>query len=257
MPGFRRAHLALASALVFTAPALAAGSDHAPIQLGPDFVVTPLADGVWMHTTWRRFGGNGVRYPSNGLLVRDGSELILIDTAWGIQPTIDLLAWVNRTFHEPVTRAIITHAHDDRLGGGPVLVERGIPFTGHPLTARLAPKFHLPPPAVLAGLDAPGSVATVGSLEVFHPGAGHTRDNITVWIPSAHILFGGCMVKAADATDLGNIADADVPAWPASIQRLRDRYGRKAALIVPGHGDPGGPELLQHTADLLAQSSRP
>ena len=31
-------------------------------------------------------------YPSNGLIVRDGDELLLIDTAWGAKNTAALLA---------------------------------------------------------------------------------------------------------------------------------------------------------------------
>ena len=40
-----------------------------------------IADGVWSHIATQSF--DGVVYPSNGLIVRDGDELLLIDTAWG------------------------------------------------------------------------------------------------------------------------------------------------------------------------------
>jgi metallo-beta-lactamase class B VIM len=32
---------------------------------------------------------------------------------------------------------------------------------------------------------------------------------------------------------------------------VRERFGA-AAIVVPGHGEPGGPELLDHTLELLA-----
>ena len=40
-----------------------------------------IADGVWSHIATQSF--DGAVYPSNGLIVRDGDELLLIDTAWG------------------------------------------------------------------------------------------------------------------------------------------------------------------------------
>ena len=39
-----------------------------------------IADGVWSHIATQSF--DGAVYPSNGLIVRDGDELLLIDTAW-------------------------------------------------------------------------------------------------------------------------------------------------------------------------------
>ena len=48
-----------------------------------------IADGVWSHIATQSF--DGAVYPSNGLIVRDGDEL-LIDTAWGAKNTAALLA---------------------------------------------------------------------------------------------------------------------------------------------------------------------
>ena len=42
-----------------------------------------IADGVWSHIATQSF--DGAVYPSNGLIVRDGDELLLIDTAWGCE----------------------------------------------------------------------------------------------------------------------------------------------------------------------------
>jgi len=94
---------------------------------------------------------------------------------------------------------------------------------------------------------------TIGSVEVFFPGAGHTQDNLVVWVPQHRTLFGGCIVKNAHDRTLGNTADADLREWPASLRRLQTRYGQ-ASLVVPGHGEPGGPELLQHTLDLFGDT---
>lgn len=49
-----------------------------------------IRDGVWAHVATHEVGG--VLYPSNGLVVRDGDGLLLIETAWGGENTAALLA---------------------------------------------------------------------------------------------------------------------------------------------------------------------
>jgi glyoxylase-like metal-dependent hydrolase (beta-lactamase superfamily II) len=88
--------------------------------------------------------------------------------------------------------------------------------------------------------------------EVFFPGPAHTTDNATVWLAEPAVLVGGCAVRAAEATDMGNTSEADLAAWPRAIAALEARYPG-ARLVVPGHGEPGSLELLAHTRRLLAQ----
>jgi metallo-beta-lactamase class B len=87
-------------------------------------------------------------------------------------------------------------------------------------------------------------------LELRLVGPGHTEDTIVVWLPDVEVLFGGCLVRSATAQSLGYTAEADLERWPATIEALQERYGH-ARLIVPGHGRPGGAELLAHTLELL------
>jgi metallo-beta-lactamase class B VIM len=211
----------------------------------PDLQVRELRPGVWMHTSWQVLD-TGQRFPSNGLIVRDGDHLFLVDTAWGEQPTEQLLKWIDGTLRLPVRAAIATHFHGDRLGGAAPLQRRGIAVYGHPLTPALAATIKLPAPQVLAGLGQVGGVDRLGPLEIFYPGPAHTRDNVVVWLPESRILAGGCAVRAGDATSLGNVADADVGAYASSMRRVLERYP-KAEVVVPGHGDPGGVALLRNT----------
>lgn len=191
---------------------------------------------------------------SNGLVVEETGSLLLIDTAWGDESTEALLCWIDQELPQPVTRAIITHAHEDRIGGAATLVKHGIPFVAHAQTRMIAAHRGIPLPESIGDL-APGGAVLLGSVEVFYPGPAHTPDNIMVWMPRQRVLFGGCAVKAKEATILGNIADADLASWPSAILRSQKRYGR-AETVVPGHGAVGGPELLQHTADLLNSADK-
>lgn len=219
-------------------------------QISPDVQVSTLRPGIWIHTSWHTYP-DGSRVSSNGLVVQEEDRLLLIDTAWGEQSTEHLLQWISRELRHPVTRAIVTHAHEDRMGGASVLVRRGISFVAHPQTRTLARSRGWPEPDSVGDLSI-GEATGLGSVEVFYPGAAHAPDNIVVWIPEGRVLFGGCAVKAADARTLGDTRDADLAAWREALLRVEQRY-RLAATVVPGHGAVGGPELLRHTAELLAQ----
>jgi metallo-beta-lactamase class B len=70
------------------------------------------------------------------------------------------------------------------------------------------------------------------------------------WLPRQKILFGGCLVKAAKDKSLGYIKDADLGEWPKTIVRVENEF-QDATMIIPGHGDVGGKDLLLHTIELL------
>ncbi len=230
------------------------GSPAGHWQVSDDLQITELSPNVWMHTSWHVLPGNR-RVSSNGLIVREDDGLVLVDTAWGVAPTEALVDWVDSELKLPIRRVLATHYHDDRLGGWPVMARREIPLVATPLTMELADSENITQTldASLNELTREG-VAHSGTLEVFYPGPGHSPDNVLVWLPEARILFGGCAVKAIDASTLGNTDNADLSAWPQAIGRAQQRY-TQARTVVPGHGDPGGPELLAHTLDLLQQAN--
>lgn len=49
---------------------------------------------------------------------------------------------------------------------------------------------------------------------------------------------------------LGNLSDADVKAWPSTIEKVIGKFPT-AEIVIPGHGQIGGKEILIHTQDLL------
>lgn len=238
------------------AQATKAAADTATIGIPADVEIRELRSGVWIHTSYYTYPG-GVRYPANGLIVREGDGLLLIDTAWGELLTLTLLDQIEASIKLPVRRAIVSHAHGDRIAGADALEARGIPVYALPLTQRRAVGEGMPvPDHSLAGLDTPGASLQFGSVELFYPGPGHAPDNLMVWLPSQRVLFGGCAVRAAAADSLGGIADANMTAWPEAIRLARARYTR-AKVVIPGHGEVGGPELLDHTLALLKEARKP
>jgi len=217
-------------------------------RIAPDVWVAPLAPGLWVHTTTSRLS-DGTIYPANGMLLETRKASVLIDTGWNPQQTRVLLSWARNSLHHPVQEAIVTHFHIDRLGGTPALAQAHIPIFGLSLTRRLAIQHHKAnPPQAIPNLETHPWMSPDG-FEVYYPGPGHTRDNIVVYFPKQRILFGGCFLKSITESDLGNLEDADVPAWPASMRRLQATYP-EARLVVPGHGALKG-NALEHTKALL------
>jgi hypothetical protein len=64
----------------------------------------------------------------------------------------------------------------------------------------------------------------LGLIEVYFPGAGHTQDNVVVWLAKSHLLFGGCLVLNSFSRKLGYIDDASIKDRPQSIQNALNKY---------------------------------
>ena len=47
----------------------------------------------------------------------------------------------------------------------------------------------------------------------------------------------------------------DLAEWPTSVERIQKHYP-EAEVVIPGHGLPGGPELLQHTANVVQSTQK-
>lgn len=203
-----------------------------------------IAPGLWVYSGTAPFGGG--HYPYNGMLAVDGEGSILIDTGWSPEHGRALLGWAEAEGN-PVRIAVATHFHEDRTGGIPALRRAGVPVVAHPMTTGLARAYGAPEPDPLP-LLARGPV-DLGPVELFFPGAGHAPDNITAWHRGSRILCGGCFIKSATSSDIGNLQDAVVGRWAQSIATLRRRY-RDIAAIIPGHGTMAG-DPLGRTMELL------
>jgi metallo-beta-lactamase class B len=236
---------AFAALLAATSPMLFAEPTQDVVRLGPDLEVRRLRPGYWVHVSRDAQG-----VPANGMVVRTTRGLLLVDTGWTANQTERLLRWSRRALKGRVREAIVTHSHNDRTGGLAALARHRIPVVALDLTAdRLRQAAAEEVPArVFTAVDAVR--ADPFGFEAFYPGPGHTPDSIVVWFPAERILFGGCLVKAEAAEDLGNVADADLSHWAVAVDAVRARYP-EAAIVVPGHGPVGTLQTLVHTIDLL------
>ena len=219
--------------------------------ISDDLQVYPLAEHLWVHRSWASIDGQ--RYPANGLIIQDQGKLVLIDTAWGNDATEQLLHWVEATFGKQPDLAILTHAHADRIGGLPALAASGIAAHVHPQTrARAAEDYPAEQrPKAITELHQT-TASRLGFLDVFYPGPAHSPDNIVVWYDGMKLLFGGCAVKSAVATDIHYVEGSDPQQWGPAIRRIQQRFP-DARIVIPGHGPVGDGQLLHHTLELARQ----
>ena len=158
---------------------------------------------------------------SNGLIVRDGGRVLLVDTAWTDDQTAQILNWIKQEINLPVALAVVTRAsgQDGRYGraacGGDcdlcqcvveTTPQEGLVAAQHSLTFA-ANGWVEPQPRQL------------WPAQVFlpRPRPGFS-DNITVGIDGTDIAFGGCLIKDSKAKSLGNLGDADTEHYAASAR---------------------------------------
>ena len=236
------------------AAGLSFSADAQTIAL-PAPTLAPVADGVWMHTTSTAI--NNAPFAANGLVIEGAHSVLLVDTGYNDRDANAVLELMRGAI--PQRKPIIclgTHAHNDRIGGLEALKAAGAQTFVHQMTQADAPLRDLP----LAQHVWTGRLRRFGiggrGVEIFYPGPAHTRDNMVVWDEHTKTLFAGCMVRDMSWTSLGNVTDANIPAWPGSVEAVQSRYGARLARVVPGHGLMGGAELLAHTK-ALAVASQP
>ena len=227
----------------------AARAEAAPL---PPPSLERVAENVWVHKSYRVIKPWGPIL-SQGMIVRTGAGVILIDTAWDDADTEDLLAMIAEAVGAAPKAAVATHAHDDKMGGVKALKQAGVETYALAASNEDAPGRGLEPAEHALDLPVGAQAATpfpgAPGLSVFYPGPGHTRDNIVVYYEPAQVLFGGCLIRPGGVRNLGNTADGNAPSWAASVRNVAAMFP-DAAVVIPSHGPKGGRDLLDHTVAL-------
>lgn len=213
-------------------------------------IIEQINPKVFVHTTFNTF--NGKQYAANGMYIVTKKGIVLFDTPWDKTQYLPLLDSIQKKHHLPVIAVFASHSHEDRAGGFAYYNQIRIPTYATKQTNAILKANNK---AVATNEIELGKTYKIGGerfvIEYF--GKGHTADNTVVWLPKYKILNGGCLVKSTDATDLGNIAEADVMAWPTTIQKLMNQHP-KIKLVIAGHDDWKTQGHLEHTLQLLKQN---
>ncbi len=220
-----------------------------PIQLGKDLQIIPIKEQVYIHKSWSIFTGFG-SVASNGLIYSNGKEVVIMDTPANDSLTLLLINWIEQDLGQTIKAVIINHHHIDCLGGLKTLHDRGIPSYATKRCQKLARKNGVIVPK--KGFRKTLNLA-IGhqSIVCKYFGKAHTADNLVAYIPSAQVLFGGCMIKSLKSGK-GNLADATVKKWSKTVTKVKNAFPQ-VEIVIPGHGKAGDTALLDYTINMFKQ----
>lgn len=213
-----------------------------------DLIIQKLTDHSYQHITYLQTQSFG-KVPCNGLIVFDRGEAVIFDTPADDAASEKVIRWIEDSLKCKVKAVIATHFHEDCVGGLNAFHQHGIPSYATHQTIALDKENKFPVPQNGFKNKMELKVGNKAVVAAFY-GEGHTRDNIIGYFPSEKVMFGGCLIKEVNATK-GNVADANVKAWSATVTKIKEKYP-DAIVVVPGHGKIGGTELLDYTVTLFS-----
>lgn len=207
--------------------------------------IKTLTPNVLVHTSWLDIPNYG-RFPCNGMIYLNENEAIVFDTPTTDEVSKELIDWLKKDLNIETKGVVVTHFHDDCLGGLREFHRQKIPSYANQLTIDFAQKdsLEIPNHGFSKSLE-----LTLGTHKVINTffGEGHTKDNIVSHIPDEQVIFGGCMIKELGAGN-GNLDDANIQEWSNTVQKVKEAYP-DLQYVIPGHGAVGGIELLDYTIE--------
>ena len=211
--------------------------------------ITPLTDDFYIYTTYNLYEGNKI--PANGMYLVADDGVILFDTPWDTTQFQPLLDSIKLKHGKDVKLCIATHWHSDRTEGLAYYKHQGIKTYTTSLTDEFSKKNDKKRAEFLMAND---TVFSVGKYQfaTYYPGEGHTADNIVVWFPKEKILYGGCLIKGADAEDLGYMGDANPKAYYQTLLNVRQKCPQPKHIII-SHSDWNNLNSLKHSIKLAKQ----
>lgn len=196
-------------------------------------------------------------FGANCVAVRGEGGTLLVDPLIAPAHARLVAEALSRAGFPPVSEVVLTHHHSDHALGASLFAARGAEVVAqrrcaaamaaeHPalIAARrrdptLAPLFADAEPYAPRQVFDERQAIDLGNVEVEvrHLGHGHTRGDAVVLVPAEGVAAVGDLVFRGYHV---NYEDADQDGVRRALERLRGL----AEQFVPGHGDPGGAELL-------------
>ena len=201
--------------------------------------------------------------PNSGVII--GDKFIMVSDATATPAMAqDLIARIRQVSSKPIKYVLLTHYHAVRVLGASayiaegateviasqgtyeLIVERGAQDMQSEMERfpRLFRNSESVPgltwPTMVIGGGDPTKNEVPGKLtldlggvtvQIWHPGPGHTRGDTIAWVENEKVLFSGDLVEYEAGVYTG---DAQLEEWPATLEALR---ALKAEAIVPGRGE--------------------
>lgn len=211
--------------------------------------IRKLSKHVYNHISFLNTTSFG-KVDCNGMIVVNKSEAIVFDTPTNDESTEELINYITQKLHCKIKAIIPTHFHEDCVAGLEKFNQANIPCYASNKTIELLKMKdrHFSKP--INGFDDSLSLM-VGNKKIYaeYFGEGHTKDNIIGYFPEDKAVFGGCLIKALEASK-GYLEDANVNDWSATVKKLKQKYPQ-AQIVIPGHGKWGNTDLFDYTIQLF------
>jgi metallo-beta-lactamase class B len=198
----------------------------------PKLKISHLTSDFYIYTTYNTYEGSQI--PANGMYLLTNNGVVLFDTPWDTTQFQPLLDSIKLKHNKNVTMCIATHWHSDRTEGLEYYKNKGIKTYTTALTDELSKKNNKKRAEYLIEKDTAFNVGQY-SFESYYPGQGHTEDNIVIWFDKEKILYGGCLIKGADAENLGYLGDANVFEYENTLRNVKKKFTNPKFIIVSHH----------------------
>lgn len=214
---------------------------------GQKLEITRLNQKLYVYTTYHTY--NGKEVSANAMYLVTSKGVVLFDTPWDQSQNQPLLDSIKKKHQLKVICVFATHAHEDRAGGFGFFNKEGIPTYASEETNAI---LKLEGKPFASNTIEKGAKYQFGGEKFYveYFGPGHTRDNLVVWFPEYKVLDGGCLIKSAEAKNLGFVGEADLKAWPHTIMAIKNKY-KQINSVVAGHDNWKIPGALDKTLELL------
>lgn len=217
---------------------------------------------------------DGVDLVPNIGIIAGKDAVLVVETGIGVANGEQVLAFASEIAKGRRLYLTTTHFHPEHAYGAQVFAGRATYLVNDAQAADLAAKgtgylemfrgfggavadrldgVAVPTPDVVYDdqyeLDLGGRIVRLRST-----GRGHTKGDQVVEVPDAGVLFTGDLAEAGQFAIFPWFPPYDVDVsgveWLAVMDRL---IASTPALVVPGHGDVGGPQLLAEVRDYLRE----
>ena len=183
----------------------------------PKLKISQLTGDFYIYTTYNNYEGNKI--PANGMYLVTQNGVVMFDTPWDTTQFQPLLDSIKLKHKKNVTICIATHWHSDRTDGLEYYKQKEIKTYTTILTDGLSKKNNMKRAEYLIEKDTTFNVGQY-SIETYYPGQGHTEDNIVLWFNKEKILYGGCLIKGAEAKNLGYLGDGNIKEYETTLKNV-------------------------------------
>ncbi|CAM3974650.1 BlaB/IND/MUS family subclass B1 metallo-beta-lactamase [Flavobacterium sinopsychrotolerans] len=218
----------------------------------PKLKISHLTGDFYIYTTYNTYEGSKI--PANGMYLVTENGVALFDTPWDTTQFQPLLDSIKLKHYKDVTICIATHWHSDRTDGLEYYKQKGIKTYTTKLTDDLSKKNNKKRAKYLIEKD---TIFNIGqySFETYYPGQGHTEDNIVLWFNKEKVLYGGCLIKGAEAENLGYLGEGNAFEYETTLKNVQKKYPDPKYIIV-SHHNWNNINSLKHSIEMANELKR-